>query len=107
MPRAVLIDADRGSRELAYEAGDTLMVIAVRNAVRGIEARCGGARACGTCAIEPEAAWLKLLPPMSEDEREMLEWTGRDPARARLSCQIALTAQLDGFTAVILDNDID
>lgn len=107
MPKAMLIDRNGDARELTYEPGDTLMVIAVRNAVRGIEARCGGSLACGTCAIEPDAVWRERLPSMSDDEREMLDWTGRDSTTARLSCQISLTPQLDGFRAVVLDNDID
>jgi 2Fe-2S ferredoxin len=107
VPTVTLIGRDGEAHCLGFQPGDTLMVLAVRNAVRGIEARCGGSLSCGTCAVSPDAAWRDRLAPMTADEREMLEFTGRDPETARLSCQLALTGALDGLRAAVLNNDID
>ncbi|MGE0741997.1 MAG: 2Fe-2S iron-sulfur cluster-binding protein [Hyphomonadaceae bacterium] len=107
MPSLTLVDRDGVERQLVFQAGDTLMVTAVRNAVLGIEARCGGACACGTCAVEPELEWRAKLAPVGEGEREMLDWTGRDGASVRLSCQIQLTLQHDGLRARVIDNNLD
>lgn len=83
---------------LECKPGQSLMQAAVTANVHGIEAECGGLLTCATCHVyvrEPHAA---MLPAASTDERGMLEFTA-SPRRAnsRLSCQVDLTAALDGL----------
>lgn len=84
---------------LEAKPGQSLMQAAVAANVHGIEAECGGLLTCATCHVyvrEPHAA---RLPAPSADELGMLDFTAspRQP-NSRLSCQIALTADLDGLT---------
>ena len=78
--------------------GTTLMKAATAAAVDGIAADCGGSLTCATCHVMVRAPWLERLPPMSIDEDGMLDFAAVPrQASSRLSCQITLTAELDGL----------
>ena len=65
----------------------------------GIEADCGGLLTCATCHVYVREPHASQLPPPTEDELAMLEFTASPrQANSRLSCQIALTDALDGLT---------
>lgn len=86
-------------KEVRCKEGQSLMQAAVAAKVPGIEAECGGLMTCGTCHVFVREPHASRLPPPGPDERGMLEFTA-EPCRpnSRLSCQIALTAELDGLT---------
>lgn len=75
----------------------SVMQGAVMNDVPGIDADCGGSCACGTCHVYVDAAWIKRLPPMLEAERDMLRLSSRVQENSRLSCQLKVSAALDGL----------
>jgi 2Fe-2S ferredoxin len=72
------------------------MRAAERHGIPEIIAECGGAAACATCHVY--VAPRPDLPKMSAMEDDMLEVTA-EPRRpdSRLSCQIIMTADLDGL----------
>jgi 2Fe-2S ferredoxin len=78
--------------------GMTLMETAMQNGVEGIEAQCGGACSCATCHVYVDRAWVGRLDPPSRIEADMLEAVGSRRPESRLSCQIKLTAALDGLS---------
>ncbi len=82
--------------------GESLMRAAVGAGIDGIKADCGGVMSCATCHVYVDLAWIARLPLPSSDEDAMLEMTAaqRLPT-SRLSCQIALAAELDGLTVVL------
>jgi 2Fe-2S ferredoxin len=84
---------------LEVKAGESLMQAAVAANVRGVEADCGGLLTCATCHVYVREPFAAQLPPPQDDELGMLEFTA-SPRRpnSRLSCQIELTAALDGLT---------
>jgi 2Fe-2S ferredoxin len=94
-----LIAADGSTRSVEVKPGDSLMHAAVGANVPGIEADCGGLMTCATCHVYVREPYASQLPPPQEDELAMLQFTAaeRRPA-SRLSCQIELTAALDGLT---------
>ena len=49
---------------------------------------------CATCLVEVESLSDPALPPPEEEEAEVLEIYAPDNPRARLACQITLTADL-------------
>jgi 2Fe-2S ferredoxin len=51
--------------------------------------------------------WMRRLPPRRYEERVMLA-TSRsfDPQRSRLSCQITVTADLDGLRLMVAPDDL-
>lgn len=81
--------------------GYSLMEVAVRNGVDGIDADCGGACTCATCHVYVADAWLDRLPAPQAGERDMLEFAVDPRPNSRLSCQIKLTAALDGLCVEI------
>jgi 2Fe-2S ferredoxin len=83
---------------LQARPGDSLMQAAVAANVRGIEADCGGLATCATCHVYVREPFAGQLPPPQEDEAAMLEFTAAERRpNSRLSCQITLTADLDGL----------
>ena len=101
MPRITFIEPDGSRRVIDAPVGISLMEAAVQNGVQGVLALCGGACACGTCHVYVDAAWFARLEPREEMEEGMLEcaWEPRD--NSRLSCQIQVTADLDGLEVTV------
>ena len=75
----------------------TVMQAAKRAGVPGIEGQCGGFRACATCHVHVAEAWRAAVGPAGADERDLLELTDDFRPESRLSCQIRLSAALDGL----------
>ncbi len=98
MPEIEFVAADGTRRKIAGDIGDSIMIAATEGRVPGILARCGGSCRCATCHVYVTAEWAGALPPMSVHEDEMLDTAGaeRRPT-SRLSCQITLTAAMDGI----------
>ena len=83
--------------EVDAENGSTVMENAIRNAVPGIEAECGGACACATCHVYVEDAWREKVGGPSPMEEDMLDFGYDVKPDSRLSCQIKVTAELEGL----------
>lgn len=97
MPKIVFIDADGKTKEVHAEAGQSLMSAAVRNGIDAIAAECGGSCACGTCHCYIDGEWAARLPAPEFQEQDMLDCVVNPNERSRLSCQITLSAELDGL----------
>ncbi|EPZ16288.1 hypothetical protein M622_13750 [Thauera terpenica 58Eu] len=81
--------------------GTSLMQAAIGHNIPGIDADCGGAMTCGTCLVFVPPSWAEKLEARSEHERQMLEFSGKDAANARLSCQLIACPALDGLSVQI------
>ena len=69
---------------------------------QGIEAVCGGCVSCATCHVLIDEEWIPHLPERDEIEGMLLEYQEHfDVRRSRLSCQVALSPELDGLAVVI------
>jgi ferredoxin len=94
---AVTFTTARGEKVLAEaEVGDNLLRIG-QAAGLPLEGTCEGQMACSTCHVIVAAEWFERLPPASEDEEDMLDLAAGACRTSRLSCQIELTADLDGL----------
>ncbi|MFD8098482.1 2Fe-2S iron-sulfur cluster-binding protein [Nocardia fluminea] len=93
---------------LEVPAGTSLMRAAVSNGVDGIVGECGGQAMCATCHVLVHDEYLALLPPISEDEDEMLDCTAteRDPNRSRLGCQIEAGGLLDKIAVDLPESQV-
>lgn len=97
MAKVTFIRPDGEERVLDAADGLSVMQAAVANGVTDVVAECGGTLACATCHVYVEEEFLTLLPPVSADEEEMLDYTAATrQAGSRLSCQIPLGPELDG-----------
>jgi 2Fe-2S ferredoxin len=97
MPNITFIDAHGESRTVEAETGSTVMETAIRNAVPGIEAECGGACACATCHVYVDDAWTAAVGPAEPMEEDMLDFAFDVRPNSRLSCQIRIREDLDGL----------
>ena len=97
MPKITYIDTTDTARTVEAEIGATVMETAIRNAVPGIEAECGGACACATCHVYVDEAWQAKTGEASPMEQDMLDFGYDVQADSRLSCQIKVTAELEGL----------
>ncbi len=101
MIRVTFISAD-GDQEQIVEAreGDCLLDVA-QAAGQPLEGTCEGQMACSTCHVFIDKAWFEKLPRASEDEEDMLDLASGARRTSRLSCQVTLTADLDGMRVSI------
>lgn len=97
MPKITFIEHNGTKHEVEAEAGMTVMEVAVKNTVPGIEAECGGACACATCHVYVEEAWCEATGQPEEMEEDMLDFAFDVRDSSRLSCQIKVTDDLDGL----------
>ncbi|MFA6114658.1 MAG: 2Fe-2S iron-sulfur cluster-binding protein [Sphingomonas sp.] len=98
MVRVTYKDVDGIETVVEATEGASLMETAVRNGVVAIEGECGGALACATCHVHIPDEWRAVTGEASDDEREMLEFGVEVHERSRLSCQIHVTAAMEGIT---------
>lgn len=68
-------------------------------------ALCGGCCSCATCHVHVDEAFWGRLPAMSEDENDLLDSSNGRTYASRLSCQIALSRELDGTSVIIAQDD--
>ena len=103
----VLIVVDRAGREKAVEgdAGLSVMEVIRDNGFDELLALCGGCCSCATCHVHFDDATFAKLPPMSEDENDLLDSTTDRDDNSRLSCQIPFSDALDGLRVRIAAED--
>jgi 2Fe-2S ferredoxin len=97
MTKITFNDAAGASRAVEAQDGSTVMETAIRNAVPGIEAECGGACACATCHVYVDEAWMEIVGKPSQMEEDMLDFAFEVRPNSRLSCQIKVAPNLDGL----------
>ena len=98
MVKITFIDTAGTARTVEGEVGSTVMETAIKNAVPGIEAECGGACACSTCHVYIDDAWREKVGEPSPMEEDMLDFAYEVKPSSRLSCQIKVSQELDGLT---------
>lgn len=96
MPKIIFRHVGGETDIVEADAGVSVMRAAVQNGVAGIVGECGGQAMCATCHVLVREPYLGKLPPIDEDEEEMLECTAtpRDGRRSRLGCQLTLGEDL-------------
>ncbi len=97
MAKITYIEHTGTAHEIDVENGQSVMEGAVKHAVPGIDADCGGACACATCHVYVDAAWLSRTGERTEMENSMLDFAEGVTDESRLSCQIKVTDALDGL----------
>jgi 2Fe-2S ferredoxin len=104
MPLIIYKAHDGSARSFEVPIGTTVMQGGVKNGVDGIIAECGGNCMCATCHVYVDPAWLGRLEPIGDTEDAMLESTAAERlSNSRLSCQIKVTAELDGLVVTTPD----
>ena len=99
MPKVTYIEFNGTAHDVDVPVGLSVMRGAVDNNVPGIDADCGGECACATCHVYLEPEWLAKIgtPAAGSQEASMLSFAAVAQPNSRLSCQIAMTEELDGL----------
>jgi ferredoxin, 2Fe-2S len=98
MPQIKYVEHNGIEHQIDVPIGWSLMEGAVKNGIPGIDGDCGGSCACATCHVFLDAYWSTKVPPKAEMEATMLEFGMESAQSGRLSCQIKVTADLEGMT---------
>jgi ferredoxin, 2Fe-2S len=95
--KVTFIEHNRTQHVVEASEGFSVMHAATQNGVPGILADCGGNCACATCHVYIDAAWRTRTGVPSASEKEMLDCAMYVQEGSRLSCQVLVTAALDGL----------
>jgi 2Fe-2S ferredoxin len=107
MPKITYIEWNGTEHTVDVKEGLTVMEGAVTNNIPGIDADCGGACACSTCHVYVDPGWIDKLPEKEDMEEDMLDFAYEpDPKRSRLTCQLKVTAELDGLVVQMPEKQI-
>jgi ferredoxin len=100
MITVTFINAEGQTQVVEAEVGQDLLKVA-QAAGQPLEGTCEGQMACSTCHVIVDKDWFGKLPAAVEDEEDMLDLASGARRTSRLSCQIILTAELDGLVVHI------
>lgn len=70
-----------------------------------MKAECGGACACATCHVYVDEEWSGKIAPVRSEEDYMLDEAYDRRGNSRLSCQLIMSAELDGLRVTLGKND--
>jgi 2Fe-2S ferredoxin len=102
MPKVVFITLDGAQRVVDANTGESVMAAAVRNGIPGIIGECGGNCSCATCHVYVDDDFAASVGGAKDMEDDLLDLGVADRREtSRLSCQIAVTDELDGLTVHI------
>jgi 2Fe-2S ferredoxin len=92
---------ESGVEMVWMEPGVSIMKAAILNGVGNIVGECGGQAMCATCHVIVRPEYREQLPPLGEDEDEMLDCaaTARTDG-SRLGCQLKAG---DHFSTIEVD----
>ena len=102
MPNITVTTLNGAQQQIAATVGNTLME-SIRDAgIDELLALCGGCCSCATCHVKVDPAFATALPPIGEDENDLLDSSEHRDANSRLSCQIPITEKLAGMHVTIV-----
>jgi len=100
MPVLRVVNRDGVEQEVNAPVSGVLME-PLRDMDDGVTAICGGMCSCATCHVYVDEAWQAKLPAPMSDETDMLKDLVSYKPNSRLSCQLQLSAALDGLRVTI------
>ena len=105
MAKLIVVTRAGEEREVEGEVGLSVMEVIRDNGFDELLALCGGCCSCATCHIHVDPEFAAKLPPMSEDENDLLDSSSDRNDFSRLSCQLQFTAALDALKVTIAAED--
>ena len=105
MPQLIVITREGEERAIDADTGLSVMEAIREAGIDEILALCGGNCSCATCHVHVDPAYLDRLPAMSADENDLLDSVDDRDETSRLSCQLPVTAALEGARITIGADD--
>ena len=105
MPKLIVVSRDGTEQAVEGETGLSVMEVIRDAGFDELLALCGGCCSCATCHVYVDPAFADELPPMSEDENDLLDSSDARTATSRLSCQIIFGDALDNLRVTVAPED--
>nr|WP_087575480.1 ferredoxin [Sphingomonas sp. CDS-1] len=105
MPKLIVINRSGDETSIDAREGVSVMEAIRDNGFDELLAPCGGCCSCATCHRFVDEVWSGAVGAASGDEDDLLDSSDHRMARSRLSCQIMMTAALDGLRVAIAPED--
>jgi len=105
MPKLIVVTREGEEREIEGEAGLSVMEVIRDAGIDELLALCGGCCSCATCHVHVDPAFADRLPPLGEDENDLLDSSDDRDEYSRLSCQLPFEDALDGLKVRIAAED--
>ena len=97
MPKITYIEHTNKKHIVEVPNNMSVMEGAIQNNITGIDADCGGSKACATCHVYVDEKWFNKLEKKDEAEEDMLDMAYQPNKFSRLSCQLLVSDELDGL----------
>lgn len=105
MPKLTIVTRGGATKTIDAETGLSVMENIRDNGFDELLALCGGSCSCATCHVYVDAGFAAKLPGLDADENDLLDSSSHRTGQSRLSCQIPMTADLDGLIVTIAPED--
>jgi ferredoxin, 2Fe-2S len=105
MPKLTIVNRAGAEKTIEAQAGLSVMENIRDAGFDELLALCGGCCSCATCHVHVDEAWAAQVGGPNGDEDDLLESSDHRTDRSRLSCQIEMTAALDGLRVAIAPED--
>ncbi len=105
MPKLIVVNRDGEETPIEAQPGLSVMEVIRDNGFDDLLALCGGACSCATCHVFVDPAFVDKLPPVSEDENDLLDSSEHRKETSRLSCQLVVSDAIDGMKVEIAPDD--
>lgn len=105
MTSLVVIDRSGQEHQLPGGNGRTVMEMIRDGGFDEMLALCGGCLSCATCHVHVDGEYLDRLPPLSEDESDLLDSSVHRTAQSRLACQLHFSEGLAGMHVTLAPQD--
>ena len=105
MPKLIVVTREGEEREIEGEIGLSVMEVIRDAGIDELLALCGGCCSCATCHVHVDPGFAGALPPIGEDENDLLDSSDDRDAYSRLSCQLPFDASMDGLKVRIAAED--
>jgi len=105
MPNITVINQEGEERTIDAPVGRTLMEVIRDNGFDELLALCGGCCSCATCHVHIDPAFADKTGAPGADENDLLDSSDHRNEFSRLSCQVPVTAALEGLRVTIAQED--
>lgn len=105
MPELIVVTREGEECSLSPDVGLSVMEVIRDAGIDELLALCGGCCSCATCHIHVDPGYYDKLPPITDDENDLLDGSDRRDATSRLSCQVMVSEALNGMRITIAKED--
>ena len=105
MPELNVITRDGAQQTINASANSSVMEAIRDSGFDELLALGGGCCSCATCHVYVDPAFAQSLPPVTDDESDLLDGSPHRNDYSRLSCQVMMTEALSGLTVTIAPED--